>query len=533
MAAEATPVSRARSVYLFAPFLLCLYVVVVLRTAWLSDDAYITFRTVDNFVQGYGLTWNVAERVQAYTHPLWMLLLAGTYWVTREIHFTSILFCVVFSVATVLFFTARVAVAAFPALIGVAVFIFSKAFVDYSTSGLENPLTHLLLLLFLFVYLTRPPDRKTLLWLSVLAGLLTLTRMDAILLVLPALCVAFYRVRSLRSLGTLLLGFAPFLAWEAFALFYYGSLLPNTAYAKLNSGIAAWDLIRQGLLYLLATLKVDPLTAIVLGAGLAAPVITRQHRHLPVAVGALLYLLYVIRIGGDFMLGRFLTAPLLVSVVLLSRAALSNRTGFLMLFLVALIGIAPTRSPLTSGEDYGNLPGYPREHNRWICDERAYYYHGTGLLNATRNVEIPDYRLADQGRMARERGESVIVIKAIGMQGFFAGPAVHIVDEAALADPLLARLKPEIDDGWRIGHLWRRIPEGYVETLQTGRNCLADSNLAAYYDKLALITRGRLFDPRRWQEIIKFNLGAYDGLLAAAQSSALEKGDKFNFRALE
>lgn len=37
--------------------------VVVLRNAWVGDDAYISFRTVDNFVNGYGLTWNVAERV--------------------------------------------------------------------------------------------------------------------------------------------------------------------------------------------------------------------------------------------------------------------------------------------------------------------------------------------------------------------------------------------------------------------------------------------------------------------------------------
>jgi len=28
---------------------------VLLRTAWLSDDAFITFRVIDNFVNGYGL----------------------------------------------------------------------------------------------------------------------------------------------------------------------------------------------------------------------------------------------------------------------------------------------------------------------------------------------------------------------------------------------------------------------------------------------------------------------------------------------
>src|SRR5262245_48696025 len=64
------------------------FIVVLIRTAWLSDDAFITFRTVDNFIAGYGLRWNVAERVQTYTHPLWMLLVAGAYAITREMYLT-------------------------------------------------------------------------------------------------------------------------------------------------------------------------------------------------------------------------------------------------------------------------------------------------------------------------------------------------------------------------------------------------------------------------------------------------------------
>ena len=110
-----------------------------------------------------------------------------------------------------------------------------------------------------------------------------------------------------------------------------------------------------------------------------------------------------------------------------------------------------------------------------------------------------------------------MLLKVIGMHGFFAGPGVHVVDEMALADPLLARLKPDLSDGWRIGHLRREIPEGYLQTIRTGRNCLADANLAAYYDKLALVTRSRLLAPQRLLEIVKLNLGSYDELLAAAQ----------------
>ena len=51
------------------PFLAA-YAILLVRTAWMCDDAFITLRTVDNFVQGYGLVWNVGERVQVYTHPL-------------------------------------------------------------------------------------------------------------------------------------------------------------------------------------------------------------------------------------------------------------------------------------------------------------------------------------------------------------------------------------------------------------------------------------------------------------------------------
>ena len=51
-----------------------LVAVVLIRTAWICDDAYITFRTIDNFLHGFGLRWNVAERVQSFTHPLWLIV---------------------------------------------------------------------------------------------------------------------------------------------------------------------------------------------------------------------------------------------------------------------------------------------------------------------------------------------------------------------------------------------------------------------------------------------------------------------------
>src|SRR6187402_2076752 len=69
----ALPAGSSLGLVVFALFCLaCFYY--VLRYAWVAEDAYITFRVVDNFTHGYGLRWNVAERVQVYTHPLWLLL---------------------------------------------------------------------------------------------------------------------------------------------------------------------------------------------------------------------------------------------------------------------------------------------------------------------------------------------------------------------------------------------------------------------------------------------------------------------------
>src|SRR3972149_3758264 len=75
--------------------------ILLLRTAWLCDDAYITFRTIDNFVNGFGLRWNIDERVQAFTHPAWLLLVTPFYAVTREAFYTVLVLQIALGLTTV------------------------------------------------------------------------------------------------------------------------------------------------------------------------------------------------------------------------------------------------------------------------------------------------------------------------------------------------------------------------------------------------------------------------------------------------
>ena len=47
------------------------------RGAWVCDDIFITFRYVDQLLAGRGVVFNPGERVEGYTHFLWLIVLAA------------------------------------------------------------------------------------------------------------------------------------------------------------------------------------------------------------------------------------------------------------------------------------------------------------------------------------------------------------------------------------------------------------------------------------------------------------------------
>jgi arabinofuranosyltransferase len=555
------PLASLRGSILLAAALgimLVLYGYSLVRTAWVCDDAYITFRTIENLLAGYGLTWNPDERVQAYTHPLWMLLLAAVRAVTGEIYYSSLFVSMALSLAAVLLVALGIARTWGQAFLAAAICTFSRAFVDFSTSGLENPLSYVLVAWFLVVFLRqgleepgtkrkgrekqRPPvsgkrkhpaaaqqqkqdasRRKTvsqrqesrhLLKLSLLASLIALNRMDLVLLVGPAMAHVFWQKRSAKGAGQIVLGFLPLVAWEMFSIIYYGFPFPNTAYAKLNTGIPGLDLARHGLDYLLDSLQADPLTLVAIGAALLAATIGRNWRHMALAAGIALYLLYVVRIGGDFMSGRFLTVALLPAMGVLVRLPATDPAARALCggLLAACLGLAAPHPSLLTSNAYGL--GWPfRPDLQPIADERAFYYAETGLLSDHMGMSSPTERFARTAERIRQSGYRVVGFATIGRIGYCMSPTVHVLDFCALADPLLARLPMKEDAKWRIGHFARHVPDGYLQLFQSEANRLSDPDLDAYYRKLRLILRGPLFSGQRWQAIWDMNLGRYDSLI--------------------
>lgn len=496
---------------------LIIFTAVQLRRAWISDDAFITFRTIDNFLHGYGLVWNIGERVQTYTHPLWMLVLSAIGSITHELVFTSLALSILISLAVVLLVIMRIAVSPLSALFVVVALALSNAFVDYSTSGLENALSHLLLVIFFVIFFNQKKSLKKIFWLSFIASLGALNRLDLMLIFAPPLLYSVYETRQIKAILYLASGQLPLILWEIFSLTYYGFPFPNTAYAKLNTGIPSSELAVQGLLYLRDSLKVDPITLVIIASGILLAFISREKRKIWIAAGILLYLLYTVKIGGDFMSGRFLAAPFLCSLVIIARYDLSSLPVFqvgLLFSVTVILGLLSPTPTLNFWE--ANLSPKQRSamvNNSKISNERRYYNWSNSLWQIDPKTDIPDHTYALAGLQARENGAAVVRRITIGMFGYYAGPQVVVLDELALGDPLLARLPAERVTNWRIGHFQRTIPNGYLETLYSSQNRLADSRLAKFYDQLSLITRGDLFLPQRLIAIWKMNTGQYNSLI--------------------
>ena len=502
--------------------LLAFYLLLVIRNAWISDDGIITFRVVENFLAGYGLGYNPYVRVQTFTHPLWMFLISLVYFVEglflpstpNALFYITIFLSVFFSYLTVLLLLSRISKPEILSLsLAVLILSLSNGFIDFSTSGLENPLTHFLLVVFAITFLS---ERPNLLHLSFISSLIMLNRVDAFLLVAPALFYAWWTSSQRRNdFGKILIGLIPMMLWELFSLFYFGFPFPNTAYAKLNTGISDTLLILQGLDYFLNALNWD--TVMIFGILLAGITLyfESDRKHVFLFAGVLLYLAYVVWIGGDFFASRFLSAPLLLSVVIISSQLVLRKIQLVGLGAVVLLGIFSIRSPLWSSNMVAYLPQYPIADRNAISDQRLEYFGNdhTGQYNSLveNGFREEEWGSKFAGSQWRFTGfEDVYIAEALGKPAYKKGPNIYVTDYYALSDPLLARLPVS---EWEIGHFRRDLPEGYLETLETGENMIVDPGLSAYYDKLQILVAGPLNAPDRIVEIWKFNMGQYDYLL--------------------
>lgn len=492
--------------------------VLLIKNSWMSDDGYITVHTVENFLHGCVLGFNCHERVQAYTHPLWMLLLLVGRGLSGESFYTVQFLSIVTSMAALtLVLVTMVKTAPRVLLFGLLLFA-SASFLDFSSSGLENPLSHLCLAVVLYFYLSDHDVEYRIVGTSVGAGLLMLNRLDLALVVAPLVVQMIYTHGSSfparRWFLLLCPAYLPVLLWELFSLIYYGFAFPNSAYAKLNTGHPLWDRVSQGFLYLISVLQMDPLVPFLLVV--TAVVVVLYHGLGPrfsVLLGTLLYATYTVWMGGDFMGGRFWTPMVFVWAVLIASTEdvdgrVASYLGAVTLLLMLATQGLPWHSSLTP-------PGTNPMHlidGRGVADERGYYNELT-LAGVKSSRRPPFHEWTRLGRQLYADDRTVHAVFNLGIIGQAAGRHQHLVDLNALSDPLLARVPALRTMVLRPGHYQRHLPAGLMDSIATGKNHFQDPDLGRYWRRLMMVVRAPLFSPERWRVMINLWLGRYDHLV--------------------
>ncbi len=468
-------------------------VVVVLVGAWfyrwVDEDAFIDFRIVHNLLAGHGPVFNVGERVEADSDPLWLFTLVALHAVLpfASLEWTSVvlgLFCtgtgfLAGGLAAVHLGRSRGEGMVLP--LGLLVAASVAGVWEFATSGLEMSMVFLwlggsyLVLVRVEGGLTRAAPAALVLGLG---GLIrpelvigSAVMVAALLLVdVPA---AGGGLRLRRCVFLVVTAFALPVGYEVFRIAYYALIVPTTGLAKA-AGASWWS---QGATYLwnlvapytlwLPLLLALPIVALRVAAWWRAG--DRRGVLLvvtPVAVGAC-DALYVVHLGGDYMHARLLL-PALFALLLPVWADGSRLRGARV---VPVLGIAvwslvcagwlrfvpPRIADLTPQTVF-----ISNERNSWISATgeahpvTAADYHralsgaaGATLARLSRAqpggrktlVVVTDPFLPIEAAATRPARSPLpftvaVNLPAVGVIGYLAGPGVYVFDEYSLANPV-------------------------------------------------------------------------------------------------
>ena len=458
---------------------------------WVDEDAFINFRIIDNLLAGHGLVYNVGERVEADSDPLWVLSLALLHVVTPflSLPWLSVVFGLALAVtgfvlgARAIQQLAASAGEGLVAPVGLLIASVVAGLWEFSTSGLEMGMVFAWLGLSFWLLVRVGLDVRGRRWCAVVIGLGTLIRPELALMTVVFLASlvgvellgedgmsrGWWR-RSLALLGWALL--AP-VAFELFRMGYYGLVVANTALAK-DAGASWWS---QGWVYLWNFLApywlVFPL---LLGLCLLGTIVRRWvHDGQRVAVlllvtplvAGLVDVLYVVHLGGDYMHARLLL-PGFVSLCLPLFASWRMRSTWLVVPVVLILGwsvvcagwlrdLPPPPGPLTA-----KALIITNERNTWILATKSAHPITTGdygralsgvagpLLKAeAAQLTPPAQALAvitdpfASVRTARRLSATsslpfrlAVNVDGIGVLGDLAGSEVYLFDSFSLANPI-------------------------------------------------------------------------------------------------
>lgn len=468
---------------------------------WMSDDGLIVLRTVRNILAGNGPVFNIGERVEANTSTLWQYLIVAFSWVPgMRLEDVAMWLALIFTVIAAVVGTiaaGRLWGQHMVLPFGIIIYLALPPARDFATSGLEWGLSLAWLAVWFALLVRWAEDSErtsALYWLAFWAGLSWLVRPELALYggLTGVLLLALNR-RNWRRIGGILAAALPLPgAYEIFRMGYYGLLTPHTAVAK-SASESAW---RTGAVYVWDTMRPYGLwLPLIVAFGFGAWfVYQRAGKQALVAILAFgcgaLHLIYVVKVGGDFMHGRMVLLPLFAMLLPVMAVPLTVVTGVATTGLVIWAGLVIQRShdlgfdpfdknPITLTivderefwtavllRESGNPPRYAEDFlasdmmTNWtdVWDKALIDDSRTAALSLILVQEDPNvFQWEPRSRMTGEDAQTDLGQMPItayhvnlGMTGMNASLDARVLDSVGLTTPLAARQPRE--PGGRIGH---------------------------------------------------------------------------------
>lgn len=487
-AAASTPVARTNdsgSLRLVLKLALLLAPVVIVAAAawshrWIDDDGFINLRVVSELLHGHGPVFNPGERVEAVTSPLWIYVLALGHvilpvrleWVTilEGLGFTTLGFGLVMFGSTRLQSEHLDSEWWIPA--GGAVLAALAPVWTFGTSGLENGLTWAwlgacLLLLARWTTSGRRVDVGT----AVVVGLGPLIRPEFAIFSAAFVVVALAGDRSGNWRSRLFVVGAALalpVAYEIFRMGFYGQLVPNSALAKSAAG-SRW---RIGWAYLMDTVRPYwlwiPLAVLAVGAYLplarrwwgSHDLVDVRRRLVAAAfvIGGVVDVVYVVRLGGDYIHSRLLLPGLIAMLAPVAVVPLRRAYGAALLVLPwALVAGFGLRS---NYEIFHYL--YARNAHPVTLVDLGWDAHGPFMRRLAKPGVYMGYRRI--GSAPPGYPKKVVAMSGVGVGSYAVGPNVYVLDVLGLGDALGSHLALKHRG---LNSHEKPLPQSYVAALVT------------------------------------------------------------------
>lgn len=303
-----------------------------LQYNFVTDDAYISFVFSDNFAEHGQLVFNHDQKpVEGYTNFLWTFGLGVLMLIGLPPEIMSLVFGAGFAIGSLwltVLILEHIAGKSSPwNFFAAALLAMSSGFACWTSGGLETQMFTFWITLAFYAYVRADGEHRYYRLLGISLALAAMTRPEGLLITALIGGHRFLlnllrdrRIKPSRSelicLAAFLLIWAPWFAWRAW---YYGHFFPNTYYVKAageTSAGYAEKMQANGRHYIMQWLTQSKLLyagpVALLALAIAKPRSPRfVYGSLAVLVSAV-YIVYTMRVGGDFMgLHRFVM-PLFV-----------------------------------------------------------------------------------------------------------------------------------------------------------------------------------------------------------------------------